>query len=534
MPAIPEFQRRRLASSVVGTPGVSTAGAALGEAVAGFGSGLAKGAFGELAAIQQAQDTQARRIKEVSSGNRAIRQSLAFRNQGQALQKSILKTGGTQKDLDSGLNDLRDNFLSEDEDPVFQRNFSKEANGHIKGISGSFFRGNQKKQLRGIVDDMNGTADEAAKMVSDEFADPDSDIFSRAFIMDMATKKTDEMIAKNQGQLSSEELAKFRKEKDNALVQAAVNSLIEHFPGEVDDFLDSEEAGLLALDQDISDEDKTAIRKEAADFMAKKRKVAEEAARRSEAEAEGEMLDRMVDGDTPSLTEIAQSELREGKGGISKGFATALRKLKKSTKSKKLGNNPKSYLELNTQLRNLAKAKKTQKVSEATVDAFILERVSLLRQNLLEAQAAGTVSKKEADAINKIIGPGFTALTTELVRRLNVYDKGSEMADDLPKLFFTEAGDIEKATMDFQTDLLERINDAEDKGESLSVSGVREIVNDLKNEFLFQNNPNRGKFKIGDIVERAGVTYEVAAYSVIGEPLLREVTSSTKQKEPEE
>jgi len=512
MGAITPFQRNRLASSAVGTPGVSTAGAALGEAVAGFGAGLAKGAFGELATLQEAQAKQSRRINEVSQGNRALRQSLAFRNEAQTLHKSVLKAGGSQADLDVQLNDLRDSFLTDDDDPIFSSNFSKEANGHIKGISGNFFRANQKKQLIGIVDDMNGTADEAARMVSDEFSDPGSDPFARAIIMEIATEKTDESIAKNEGQLDAGVLAAFKKEKNNALLQAAVNGLMDHSPEEIDAFLDSEQAGLLALDGDVSDEDKTAIRKEAAQFQAAKIRVAEFAKITSRHRVEQGFADKLtVDSSKVSMTDIHKALVA---GEISKSFATDARALKKSAGDPIGEGDPFVYGELLEEMRLIGKEKGTGAAKRLIVnDKVTFEQLALFRSRIMQSQAGKKTTPSQAAKLMDLISPKFNESMEEMVDNLNKVTVGADWVWALNNFvgsgktkspgttevpIFAKDRDVAQFRTNLTNELFRRIAKAQQNGR-ISYGQVKQITDDLTEKTQLDLT-QKGFYQLGEIV----------------------------------
>ena len=56
MPKIPEFQRRKLASEVVGTPGIDPSGAQIGQSVAGFFNNVTNTAANMLTRVKEAND----------------------------------------------------------------------------------------------------------------------------------------------------------------------------------------------------------------------------------------------------------------------------------------------------------------------------------------------------------------------------------------------------------------------------------------------------------------------------------------------
>lgn len=506
MGVIPEFQRRRLASQIVGTPGVDVSQGAVGRVLGGALAGLSEGLFEPLLKQQEAQRKETQKLQDVAEGNRAIRDSVAYINQVKPLMDSHRKQNSPQAKVNEDLNNFRDTFFKEGDSSVYREAFSDRVNKSIIQISEGYAKKIQKQQLRSIADNMTGVAVEAQKMIQDEFADPDSDDFSRAIIMQIAMEKIQEAIEANRGSLGVDALAKFEKETNNALLQAAVNTLMDVAPEEVDAFLDSEEAELLALDGDVSDKDKTEIRKTASDFKAKKLKIAQEIRRQNIFEAEGDMVRRMAAGEQISETERTQALLKEGlPGGISKAFSDRLKDRNKSVKTRLfLGDNVKTFGELQQEMSFLGELGE-ELFEEGDIkglrdkDAFAFERITSFRQRVLEAEENG-MPKVDVRRWLRLTSPAFNEGMKDMLKHINKMTvPGAWWGTNEVEIFKTEAEKAE-ALMILTKELYDRVDRRENElKRRIQATELRKIKFEVEKDFKILTSPEFSKFDLGEI-----------------------------------
>lgn len=535
MGVIPVRQRQRLVSSVVGTPGVSTAGAALGQAVAGFGAGLATGLFKDLAVQRAAKQERTQKIQDVSDSMDADNRLLTLQTQSRALNGQMVADKKSAQEHLEAQTALKKSVLTGDESLGFLKRFAAGSRNILAESADEFETNTTARNLRSIGTTANQNFGILAENVSDGFAAPpeEADELAQITLLGKATREGRAILAKLEATMGAKAFNTFVADNDKILVEAAVNSLIENDPASVNAFLDSIAAETLTGKQ-LSDEEKTEIRKEASDFLTKKKKVREETLRRSEAEAEGEVMDNIAAGELPTMTELALMELRSGKGGPSKSFIEVVRKLKKSLAPKKFGSNSRTFFEINKMFDNLITAKKADIKEKTPTEQFLLERVSVLRQNILEAKASGELSDKEASPFERIVGSEFTKRTTRVVERMRLLNTAKGWVAGTPNLLFTDPQELEQATMEFQVDLMNAINTAEDEGPRLTHKAAQKLAAQVKEDFVIRHSTNRGKFEIGDIIPMLGSNWEVRGYDSAGEPMLREVDASTKQEKPKE
>lgn len=515
MAAIPEFQRRRLASQRVGTPGVDTSQAAAGRVLGGALAGLSQQILDPLVKQQAVRVQQTRKIQQVSDANRANRDSLAYKNQVRQIKVDHAKEGGDQKSLDDKMNTHRDTFFKDDDTSDYRAAFSKKANVHMNRTSEEFFKEQQEAKLIGIRDDLNETLNEGAAFISKAFSDPQGGLLGMLDDYAEAVEITGVALAESKGGISAEALSAATKERNKAFATAAVNGLMDSNPESVDLFLDSGIFKELTGDA-FSQEEKAEIRKDASDFKARKTKLRKDLQTQNRFDAEGDFSRRIADGESISQTELNQARIKDGqKGGITEAFAKKVTDVQKSAKIRRfLGDNVTAFAELQQEASLLG---------EDLDDDVTFGRIAIFRQRILEA-----MENKESSGITlttgrkwlKLISPKFNEGMAEVLEEANKFTMAWRWFDDEMETF-PSAEQKAQANLVLTKELMLRIDKQEQQlGRRLTSIDLKDTVDKIQEEFTLATTV-RGRFRLGKIVtSRGGIKARVVGFNADGTPIL--------------
>jgi len=263
MAAIPEFQRRKLASSVVGTPGLDLGTA---QALADVGGVLAKGAerLGKERRLEERVDrARLERSKEAEAKTGANLQLARFDNDLNNLRKNAI-------DEDAFIDGASLLLESHEEDITSDRErelFSLAGSGTIRNRTANFRKELQQRTLGKIASNLNQNAEEVASGIANAFNDPDAPLDEKLVFFGEKMDNLIKMAGDAKPELGSAAHLEFSENSANAAASAAVQGLMESNPEDIPEFLSvlGEEAGFSPADISafLADAKKASDRKKA-------------------------------------------------------------------------------------------------------------------------------------------------------------------------------------------------------------------------------------------------------------------------------
>lgn len=501
---IPETTRRRLASSVVGTPGQDLS---LSRIFATTGEVLGQ------AEREKAKQEQARRVKtqtalDTTSASRGV---AGFNSE----LNRIGRDARTQEEYDTTVKESFQRKLQGFDNDEARAQFSKKASTLMVRKGDQFFNRNEDKKLEIIQVGLNNSVEELAAETEDIFGDPGLTLDDKLLFFASNLDVAQDTINGAKDALGAEAHSNFSEETAQTLARTAALSLLETNPEQVDEFLDEINAAGILDKEEISQ-----IKDDAADYEKKIARSREAATKIRQSTVEDDFTNRALDEENPpSLSEIDSAVLN---GDISESYARKLKAFNKSSRAIFAQDNPATYGELQTQFSAITKTKETRGGRKITVNKDTsLEQLSLFRQGVLESMEAGEISKETGKLWMNRISPKFNEKIDELLKNINNVDIEIDNAFDMTSRIITDPAELQEANMRLQKDLMQGIDSFErDKGSRASLQEMRGILQGVTKEFVHSNNPDRSVYALGEVIQRKGRKWIIYDFTSTGSPML--------------
>ncbi len=508
---IPEAQSRRLASQLVGTPGIDPSGQILAKGLVKASKQFQK----QNEAQAQAEAKQDAFRKRALTDSRSAIGVVDFNNELDQLRRGSKNleeyTEAAKKLLEDRVGGI------EDDD---ERNaFSNDASRLLIAKNQKFAKEFRNQELDEIETNVNTAVDGIAGSVSDLFGDRlgpvpstfDEKMDGFSLSIEMANEAIDQQTAN----FSPSELAKFRQDAATAFARAAINGLLDSSPEDVAAFLDEQVAG----EEDIlPPEEVEELRKYATDVAESRRKQAEAINKRLQNDTGTQWANRSAAGNPPTETEMQEALL---KNQATEKDVRAVRNLKASKNKVFLGDNPQAYLRLAEEATNLISSL-AKEAEDEDIEFVTMEALARFRQGVMEAMQEGTVSQSTGKKWLNAISPKFNEKLEETFKAINnkAISVGGWSLDMVSKVI-TDPVEIAEAGMRLQLDLMDRIDVAENKlGRRISLPEMSGLLKSVKSEFVHSVNPNRSIYAIGETIQSEGKLWVVYDFKENGDPRL--------------
>ena len=229
---------------------------------------------------------------------------------------------------------------------------------------------------------------------------------------------------------------------------------------------------------------------------------------------------RLGEGDPPTESEMITAKLNNE---VTEADISAVRKWKASSKKVFLGDNPKVYAELFEEFAAIRPKVKRSASAQLTEDKknLTFEQVALFRQRTLESMAEGEISQSIGDRWLRRITPRFNEGADELLKSINEVTVAEGWFFDTTENILKDPNEIADATMRLQDELMKGIDTKEDElDRRLNFDEFKELADDIKTNFTFRTNQNKGTYKLGEIRQISGKLWRVTGYDTDGEPII--------------
>lgn len=264
MPPIPEFQRRRLASSALGTAGVDTSGQQIGnsiaQATAGVADTMVKVAVKRQEALDKAVtfDTLMDYEAEMEKVTQENRQQYATFDGDPTVPAESLRTRGIE---------LRDRFSASLSSDAARLDFLERSGSHLNTKFKGELEYSSKNQVALGVEKLTSANNKLINKAYGLFMDTGVDYRNKLTTLNGLEARRLEAVNASQALLGVEETAKLDKSSRTGLVKAAVAGLMETDPTQAMQFLkDKGVKAALGPDDHASWAEKA--KKAASDFKA--------------------------------------------------------------------------------------------------------------------------------------------------------------------------------------------------------------------------------------------------------------------------
>jgi len=532
MAVIPEFQRQRLASSVVGTLGVDTSESAL---------------LGTLADVAEdvEEAEQKRRVKrqDISDSINADSATLQY---GQDLEK---RRRELKEDPDTFFKEamkLRDERLKTLTGGA-QEAFSSQTLKMIEKQRGEADVEHQKNIVSNSATTLDKSIQNTHKNTYDTFSNaelsfPDQ---MRTFRENLANIGA--MTTKASGLLTPKVTREVLDKAEKEAVKNAVFGLLDTNPEQVETFLksegvvggreislaDPEELARLTPEEIaeipkgvtkfktkgiLTQDEITDIRKQAADRIAKKAVLADKVKLQDQFALEGELSTNANKGEFLTSREI---DILEQENPKMKEFFKRYRKRKSSPKPVFDGENVKASGDLANQFALLGtpktkRGKKTFIFDEKTTFGDIAG----FRQDVMEAKEQGIITDAQEATYLKAIAPKFDENIEQLLNEMVKKGIALKKTDTLINQAVTDENQLKLKTT-FTQELMNAIDLEEDKlGNRLTPLRIEELSDGILENLLIGFQPNRGRYTRGRTLEVNGKTWKIIGFRLDGRMVL--------------
>jgi len=540
MAKIPETQRRRLASSLVGTPGLDKSGGFIAEGlgavrdvVVGSAQDKKKKAEKESERIrlrdERAETAEAKRVRlrdetaETAETKRLRLQAEGDKRATERQKAADIKAKNTKVgnalnnveadraviEYNSSLAKLRSEKLPPDE---YEKRAKKllddtlegkapevqsRITGNARSATAESFNKNMandtKRKVAQIKNDFDESLQITSDMVTEIFSDPEAPIEEKLEDFGSVITEYQRLLVngRDENVITDDEFRKASEGSAAMLGKAASNAIMETSPQFMKQFLEANEDSFTA-------EEKQDMKAEALDYMERNRQLAEKERREIRFAKGNDISLRMASKDVrdwPTLDEIDQAVIDED---ISPSVAAAAkRRLKSSnvnpTDRGKTYNSRKGELALLSKQFSKAfsrkdkiKQKETRRIADlGTFDAGFVPYAQLaeFQAKVLDDMADGNLTPEKGNSLLKdvtpILGESNLEMMKNLVVRTETFSNGDKFVTNL-----AQESEVPQLAMEFGSELADAINAFEDKKKGrASPAEVRDIFAKAKRSF---------------------------------------------------
>ena len=517
---IPEGQRRRLQSARVGTAGVDLSTARAISSVAG--------------AVKKVEAKQAKaEAKQSALRKQALTDSrTAIRGSKFATKVSSIRSASTDpEDFNTKIGELLESDVAGIEDDTERAAFSRFASNHVLSQSLRANKHFRDRELGEIENNININAETNAMFLSDTFglvgvSLTDIPLSSAIEDFDEVNKLHDAQLDTFTQALGLQKVQEL-KQNDRAMnARGAVSALVDSSPRDVEEFINRAVKDLLPPDevQEI---------REYATRVAVAREKQKKALRiRTQNDTGETWANRLAAGDVPTEAEMATAKLNNE---VTEADITAVRKWKASDKKVFLGDNAKAYAGLVTEFGAIGPEtqKRADKQLKEDMQNITFEQVALFRQRVLESMAEGEISQGTGQKWLTRITPRFNEGVDGLLNSINTVVTAEGWWSDSTEQILTDPNEVIEANMRMQNQLMQEIDNQENKlDRRLRFDEIKTITDDIKTNFTFRTNQDRGTYKLGEIRQLSGRLYRVTGYDLDGEPILNDDLNASVSEAP--
>lgn len=501
MGRIPEVSRGRLASSVVGTPGIDRSTEAAFQTLAQVSEREFVAQRAQDAKIQQANDT-------VNANVRAVN----FDNKIERLSREDL----TPEEYTKRAGELFTKTLGDIKSPRERSFFSTKGSELLRRKNDAVFKRDQNRKIQNIQTGVNSAIDQSAAGIADIFSDPEEDPADKLLELSSKMELIGTLVEESKGSFSAKAIEDIKKEFPETLARAAVQGLMDSNPEQIEGLLDSlKDSNIFTPDQ-ISQ-----FRKDADQFIKRKNQLAKSAGLKIQFGLEGSWASDAAKGEFRSESEIEQAILNKD---ISVSFGTAYKRRKKSDRAIFDGQNVRSSAELVTKFVELG-APKTGKGKRTFTfnEEVTFEDISLFRQNVMEAREVGNISASDEARYLRLVEPKFQENVQALMEDLAKKSATLDNAQSIAKVATSEEN-RDALTTTFTAELLDRIDIEENQtGQRLSNERHKELSKKIMDDILVGFQINRGRFHLGQIVTVNGQDQKIVGWRLDGRTVIDDV-----------
>ena len=417
MPAIPEFQRSRLASSAVGVAPVDTSGQDIANAIGGVAGHIGQDATTIGRINLQKEREAARLLKQERDAVDNAASEITAASEGIKAEGAILdsaRTSATLEDYQATATNIAEQGAAGISDQKARSLYSQHTARAMREGGVEFHKVDTQRKLEGIRSDMEGSIEVLGRQTMDAFTDVGMTAEDRLGRLALNTARGAELIATAQrsGALTPESARKASENTADALARSAIFGLMESDPEAVESFIDQ------VINEGILEPgEKTKFLKEANNLMAAQKRNVELRQAKKRVSLQADLLEQTLDPNKPNPSALDRS-IADAAGDISPGFNEKLSEVM-AVQGAKVERND-AALELSRSIASLPTTVTSKRARGGRKQVFDTEKISFeqvarLQQQIVEAVASKAITSTQGQNYLKQITPLFNQEAEEVL-----------------------------------------------------------------------------------------------------------------------